>query len=225
MVKCFRSFSSHIAFVLCTFVNISILYASPVSLPQQTLTVSATSNSGASFTYSGNLTNSDTLGLTASGIPCLTSGGTFCINAAGVDVVPGDRQFSEITVGKSLQNTSNNTTYGSLLFTISGVGTKQVFATNNENGSNSPNPPRSLQLLATPLSSLGFSDFSAINPVITFQLSDTDYTNNSGNFLLTQSTVINPVPEPSSISLAIVGIFGLFVGSLCRTSARALFAR
>jgi hypothetical protein len=162
------------------------------------LTVDSTSASGTSFTYSGTLTGGDILSLFASGSPCLQSGNTYCTNAAGVVTVAGS-----LGVGGSSQNPDNGTTFGSLLLTISGVGTEQIFPTNAANGLGSGTPPTSL-FLSTSLSSLGFGVFSADNPTLTFVMSDTIRSDNSGAF-----TIASAVPEPSTWAMMILGFLGV----------------
>lgn len=170
------------------------------------LTVDSILASGTSFTFSGTLTGADTLGLTASGLPCLQSGNTYCTNAAGVIGIAGSSP-----VGASTQNPSNSTAFGSLLLTISGVGTEQVFPTNAANGLGSSAPPSSLTLAATSLSALGFGSFSGLNPTLTFTVSDTLRTDNSGSFTLTQGAGPTPpsVPEPATLALLGAGLAGL----------------
>ena len=65
--------------------------AANVTLPTSPLTVSGTSTTGTSFTYSGNLTQADSINLTVSGTPCLQSAvsSVYCTNAAGVLVIAG----------------------------------------------------------------------------------------------------------------------------------------
>lgn len=57
-------------------------------------------------------------------------------NAAGIVVVPGTAPVGEFSV-----DPSSNFTHGSLLITISGLGSRQVFASNNANGFGSGDPP------------------------------------------------------------------------------------
>lgn len=167
----------------------SLANASAISLPGGMLSVSSI-DLGTSFTYSGTLTSADTLGFTQTGNPCLQSGGVYCTNGAGVLVVAGNGAG----VGQSSTNPDNSTTFGSLLLTISGVGTEQLFGTDAANGLGSASPPTSLTLAATSLNALGFGIFSVTDPTLTFSVSDTMRSDNSGAFTLTQS----PVPLPAA---------------------------
>ena len=73
----------HIA-CIAAFVSGSCLAAS-VPLPGGTLTVPGTSTTGASFTYSGTLTQNDTIAFTQTGNPCLQNPiSGYCVNGAGV---------------------------------------------------------------------------------------------------------------------------------------------
>jgi hypothetical protein len=164
------------------------------------LTVDSTTATGTSFTFSGTLTAADTLRLTASGSPCLQGAVVFCTNAAGVVVTAGSEP-----VGGLLANAS--TTFGSLLLTIGGV-TEQIFATNAINGLGSASPPSSLFLPETSLSALGFGPFSLVNPTLTFTVSDTTRTDNTGGFTLTGPGV-GAVPESSTWVMMILGFVGI----------------
>lgn len=192
-----RALFSAVVFVisLTAFATPRLADASTVLFPA--LTVDSTSATGTSFTYSGTLTGSDTLSLTAIGSPCLQSGNTYCTNAAGVVVVAGTQP-----VGGSSMN--GGTTFGSLLLTISGVGTEQLFPTNPANGLGSSSPPTSLFLPSTSLSAL-FGSFSPeVDPTFTFVMSDTIRSDNSGSF-----TVSSAVPEPSTWAMMILGFCGV----------------
>ncbi len=176
----------------------SAALAALVLLPGGTLSVPS-ANTGTSFTFAGTLTGSDQLGFSESGLACLQSGGTFCTNGAGVVVTPG-------TTGTGGSLANGGTTFGALLLNISGVaGTVQLFPTNSANGLGSSTPPTSLFLSLTSLSSLGFGAFSVNNPTLTFSVSDTLRTDNSGGFTLTQA-VVSAVPEPVSLALLGVGL-------------------
>jgi hypothetical protein len=168
-------------------------------LPVDPFAVSSLFSPGGSFGLTGTLTGTDTFEVTVSGTPCLQSGGTFCTNAAGVVVIAGTTG-----VGGSLAN--GGTTFGSLLMTISGVGTAQLFATNAGNGLGSGSPPTVLSLPATALSTF-FGAFSVTNPTISFEVSDTGRGDNSGSFSLTQDQ--NPIPEPGTVFLPVAGLAAL----------------
>jgi hypothetical protein len=196
-----RSLFSAAAISLSLFALAIPASANTVTLPGSLL-VDATSATGTSFIFSGTLTQADTLSLVASGTPCLQSSGTFCTNAAGVVVIA-----STSGVGTSLANGA--TTFGSLLLSISGTGqTEQIFPTDAGNGLGSLSPPTSLSLSATSLSALGFNPFTVVNPTLTFTVSDTIRTDNSGSFALSQPVGAG-VPEPSTWALMILGFAGL----------------
>ena len=65
------------------------LFASPILLPGGSITVPGLSTTGVSFTFTGTLTQNDTLALTQTGDPCLQSPPSYCTNGAGVVTVAG----------------------------------------------------------------------------------------------------------------------------------------
>jgi hypothetical protein len=58
-------------------------------IPLGPITVDALSTTGVSFSYTGTLTQNDTLELTVTGDPCLQPGPAYCVNGAGVVTVAG----------------------------------------------------------------------------------------------------------------------------------------
>jgi len=186
------------------------LSAAPILLPGGSLTVPGLSTTGVSFTYTGTLTQNDTLALTQTGDPCLQAPPSYCTNGAGVVTVAGT---SPIGAATTFTGTFGGTTatwdFGAVLLEISGVGTVQIFPANAANGLGSATPPLSLALSPASLSALGFAAFSRVNPTITFIMADSNYPDNSGQFVLSQ------VPEPAT-----GGIVGLlvcaFAGWVCR---------
>jgi PEP-CTERM motif-containing protein len=191
-----RAISPVAAFLLATLGLPWQANAAAVVVPS--LTIDSTSATGSSFTYSGTLTGSDTLSLIASGAPCLQSG-AYCTNAAGVVVVAGTQPVGGFSI-----NPLDGNTYGSLLLSISGVaGSEQLFPTTAANGLGSSSPPTSLFLSSTPLSDF-FGSFSEVNPTLTFVMSDSLFTDNSGSF-----SVASPVPEPSAWAMMILGFAGI----------------
>jgi hypothetical protein len=179
--------------------------AGAISIPGAVAGVSVPGNSALGFSFvSGPLAATDTITFTQVGgtvnDPCLQGAGLFCTNGAGVVTVAGTAP-----VGGGFTGGPGGFTFGSLLMTISTgatTQTEQIFATNLTNGFGSPTPPTGLTLSATSLSTLGFSagTLSATNATttITFAVLDTDYSNNTGAFLLTQPA---GVPEPVSLLL------------------------
>ena len=193
-------------------------FAANVPFPAGTLTIPGTSTTGASFVYTGTLTQNDTIALTQTGNPCLQSGGAgYCTNGAGVLTVAATVSATPVGgssgfVGPSGVIPSGSWTYGALLMTIAGVGTVQVFPTNAGNGFGSGSPPASLTLPATTHRALGFGTFSQVNPTITFIVADTDFSDNGGQFVLTQS----PAPTTSSVPTlgewALIGLAAMLAG-------------
>lgn len=199
---------------LAAFVT-GICFAASVQFPGGTLVLSGTSTTGVSFTYPGTLTQTDTIALVQAGNPCLQIGGTaYCVNGAGVLTVAG--AFGELVgssssfSGPSGAIPAGTWTYGSLLMTISGVGTVQIFPTNAANGLGSPTPPPSLTLPATSLTALGFGAFSQTNPTISFIVADTNFADNGGQFVLSQAQVAQAsAPIPTLGEWGIVALTGL----------------
>jgi uncharacterized repeat protein (TIGR01451 family) len=145
-------------------------------------------SAGASFTYSGTLTQNDTISFTQVGTPCLQPGPAYCTNGAGVVVVAGSTGVG--TANAVAVSGVGVVNLGSLLMTISGVGTRQVFPANPANGLGSASPPPSLALPATTLGSLGFGMFSVNNPTITFFIAAVNYADNTGSL-----TLVQPAPD------------------------------
>lgn len=164
---------------------------SPIIIPGGPLTVPGTSSAGISFTYAGTLTQLDTLAFTETGDACLQGGGFYCTNGAGIVVIAGSTGVGGTsTFGAIFGATNGIWNYGALLMEITGVspaGTVQIFPANAHNGLGSNSPPTSLVLPPTSLANLGFSPFTVTNPKITFVVADTNYGDNSGSFVLTQS--------------------------------------
>ena len=169
-------------------------------IPISPITVDALSTTGVSFSYAGTLTQNDTLELTVTGDPCLQAGPAYCVNGAGVVTVAGTAAVGDAT---TFSGTFGGTTgtCGALLMEISGTSTVQIFPADAADGLGSGSPPSSLTLPLTTLSALGFPAFDEVNPTITFILADNLYTDNSGNYNLSQ------VPEPTTVS--VVGVLHL----------------
>ena len=202
--------------IACAALMATTSFAASVSLPGGTLTIPGTSTTGASFTYTGTLTQADTIAFTQSGNPCLQSaGGGYCTNGAGVLTVAATVGTTPVGgsstfVGPSGIIPAGTWTYGALLMQISGVGTVQVFPTNSAAGLGSPTPPASLTLPTASLATLGFPSFSQTNPTITFIVADTFFGDNGGQFVLTQAAA--PAPVAAIVpTLGELGLLGLVV--------------
>lgn len=202
---------------LAAFVGAMSLAASIqaiVLLPGGTLTVPGTSSTGASFVFSGTLTQKDTITFVQTGNPCLQTTNGYCTNGAGVLTVaatvgPTPVGGSSTFSGPVGVIPAGTWTFGSLLMTISGVGTVQVFPTNAANGLGSSSPPASLTLSGTTLAGLGFPNFSVTNPTITFIVADTFFGDNGGQFVLTQAPVgvpATPVPTLGGWAMISLGL-------------------
>ena len=179
-------------------------FGGSILLPGGGLSVNGGGAGGASFTYTGTLTEADTLNFLVAGNPCLQPGNTFCTNGGGVLVtagstpVGGSASFSG-TVG-TVAGSNGTWTLGALLLSITGVGTRQLFPADASTGLGSATPPTTLTLDPTSLSALGFGSFSAVNPTLTFVVADTNYADNTSAFDLRQLSSTS-TPEPSTMGM------------------------
>jgi hypothetical protein len=122
-------------------------FGAAISLPGGSLAVPVTSSAGASFTFSGTLTQNDTISFMQVGTPCLQPRPAYCTNGAGVVVGAGPVGTANF-VAVSGGGITGTFSLGSVVMVISGVGV-EVFPVNAANGFGSPNPPGSLTLPAT----------------------------------------------------------------------------
>ncbi len=183
-------------------------------IPLSPITVEALSTTGVSFSYAGTLTQNDTLELTVTGDPCLQLGPAYCVNGAGVVTVAGTSPVGAATTfSGTFGGTTGTWDFGALLMEISGTSTVQIFPADAADGLGSGSPPLSLTLPLTTLSALGFPAFDEVDPTITFILADNLYTDNSGQFNLSQ------VPEPTTVS--VVGVLVCAMAGLVRRARRA----
>lgn len=215
---------SRIASLACASLITAAAQAANVNLPGSTLVVPGTSSTGTSFTYSGTLTQADTIGFSQTGNPCLQPGNVYCVNGAGVLVVAGSSPVGGATsfAGPSGSIPAGSWTYGALLMQISGVGTVQIWPANAANGLGSGTPPAGLTLPTTTLAALGFPAFSQANPTITFIVADTAFGDNSGQFTLTQAAAplaVAPVPTLAEWSLAALALL-VGLGGVARARRR-----
>ena len=209
-------FSSKLAWIVL-FVSANCAAAN-VQLPGGSLTIPGTSTTGVSFTYTGTLTQNDTIAFTQAGNPCLQTAGTgYCTNGAGVLTVAATVGVTPVGGSSSFAGPSGvipagTWTYGSLLMSISGVGTIQVFPTNASNGLGSATPPASLTLPTTTLAGLGFAAFSQANPTISFIVADTFFGDNGGQFVLNQAVVpAVPTVVPTLGEWGLIGLTALLL--------------
>ena len=177
--------------------------AQTTPFPGNPITLSSLSASGTSFTYSGVLTGSVSLNLTASGQACLQAEGVYCTNPAGVVVVAGSSAVGQATsFSGTFGGTTASWTYGSVLMSISGVGTVQVFPANAANGLGSGAPATTLSVSGASLSSLGFGSFSVTNPTVSFYVADNNYGDNAGSFAITGLFTISGGQTPAAPALS-----------------------
>lgn len=188
-------------------------FAASVQVPGNVLTIPGISTTGTSFTYSGTLTQADTIAFSLSGNACLQSGNTYCTNGAGVVTVAGSTAVGGTsTFTAALGGFTHTYNYGSIVMIISGVDAVQIFPANATNGLGSGTPPAGLSLPATSLGTLGFGTFSVSNPTITFIVADTGYTDNSGTVTLSQGGApLTPAPGTLLLMLSALGLGGLWM--------------
>ncbi|HTS50388.1 MAG TPA: PEP-CTERM sorting domain-containing protein [Bryobacteraceae bacterium] len=191
-------------------------------IPISATAVDSTSTTGVSFGYVGTLTQNDSIELTVSGDPCLQPVAVYCVNGAGVVIVPGTLGVGDAsTFSGTFGGTTGTWDFGALLMEISGISgtsTVQIFPADAADGLGSGSPPSSLTLPVTTLSALGFSSFSEVNPTITFILADNLYTDNVGQFNLSQN--LSSVPEPTT-----TGVVGVLVCVMAGVVRRRRAAR
>jgi hypothetical protein len=204
-------FAKHLSWI-ALFAAASCVAAN-VQLPSGSLTIPGTSSTGSSFTYLGTLTQNDTIAFTQTGNPCLQAMGSgYCTNGAGVLTVAATVGTTPVGgsstfLGPSGVIPGGTWTFGSLLMSISGVGTVQIFPTTAGNGLGNLTPPTALTLAVTTLSGLGFPTFAQTNPTITFIVADNMFTDNGGQFVLGQA--VAPVVVPAATPA--LGAWGLMV--------------
>jgi hypothetical protein len=143
---------------------------------------------GPVYVIPGTVTQNSTIGFSVSGQACEQSPGIDCFNAAGVITVKGSTQDSNVGEAGKIDGKfggfSGSYNLGSLLMSIEGVGTVQVFPATQANGLGSKNPPTSFTLSPTTFVTLGFPPFTQENARIRFFVVDDYYPDNSGGFLL-----------------------------------------
>ena len=167
----------------------------------------------------GPLTQNDTIDFTVTGAACLQSGGTYCTNAAGIVTVAGSSTVGQTTTFTGTVGASSGTfNFGGLLISIAGVGTRQIFPANAANGLGSGAPPGTLVLPTTSFAAMSFPAFTVTDAQITFFVADTNYGDNSSQFVLTQGGIA-ATPAPGTLLLTLVALLGLLVFHLRRRRA------
>lgn len=195
--------------LMITLAAATACLAGTIHVPSLPVTIPASTTTGSSFTFSGTLTDNDTIDMVLGGTSCLQSGGTaYCTNGAGVLTVPGgsftagQTQTGSMSVG-GYTNTYN---YGAVIMVISGVGAVQIFPANAANGLGSGAPPTSLVLPTSSLAALGFPHFSATNPTISFIVADNYRVDNGGSITLTQPASVPGAPVVGTWWLLLLGL-------------------
>jgi len=151
---------------------------------------------GPVYVVPGEVTGDSTISLTTvTGVVCLRAG--YCTNAAGIST-PEDGSATPpgatSTFNAAIGGFSGTWNFGALLMSIEGVGTVQVFSANRANGLHSDSPPTTFSLIesstglpeVTSYRALGFPAFKLRNARITFFVADNDYSDNSGDFILSR---------------------------------------
>ena len=185
----------------------SCCYGAAVTFPTSPLSIPVTSSSGTSFTFTGTLTQNDTISFTQTGLVCIQGGGTYCTNGAGVVVTPGTLgPGGTFSTTATVAGFTKTFVVGSLMLAIQGVNAVQVFPATPANGAGSATPPTSLTLPPTTFAALGFPNFTVVNPTITLVVFDNLYPDNSGSTQLQQQAVPPAVPAPSALLLVGIGL-------------------
>ena len=168
-----------------------------VSFPTYPYILPAVAQSGGPvYVVPGTVTESTPFNLTAaSGSVCLQGvPGGICTNAAGIEVAGSPSPGTFTTFAGTVGASSGKWSFGALLMSIEGVGTVQVFPSKPPNGLGSKTPSTKLTLTGATFGSLGFTFPSAgiDSPRITFLVADNEYSDNSGDFLL---SLVSPLLE------------------------------
>jgi PEP-CTERM motif-containing protein len=186
------------------------LRAAPLVIP--TLTVHGTDASnglgfdagGPTFTVAGNLLSTDTLSLTVSGTVDLASG-AFTANAAGIITAPLVTNTGNVP-GQTSPNSGNaSLNYAALLIGNSTLGFHQVFPSSALFGLGNSTPPTTLVLTNRTLADIGFVSGLSNGTILELRVSDINSGDNSGAFVVTQSSV----PEPATFGLLGLGLAGI----------------
>ena len=158
-------------------------------------TVPATASAGESFTVNGRVVSGDTLSITVVGPAYLESGPAYGTNAAGVVLVAGDD--GPQPVGSAVSCATIDTIEfdcGALIVSItSGDITYygRLFLANKKDGYGKKRPPVSLTFKGSLKKLFGkdsnYKPFAFVNPTLTFTMSDTLYSDNTGGYTITNN--------------------------------------
>lgn len=209
----------HVALCGCVFTILSsrLVMGTTVTVPNSpslgptgiAVPVSGTVNGASVLSFS----TSDTAFLqNTCGTDCNTGTPQYGVNPSGVIVVAGQAGGPPPAVGNANLAPGSNFDYGALLVSFNSGPYIQLFPANAANGLGSTTPPTSLSFSGS-LSSLFGNIGTVTNPTLTFEIEDTDYNNNAGDFALNNFnvTLASPttVPEPASLTLLVAGVLGL----------------
>jgi hypothetical protein len=161
---------------------------------------------GPTFTVVGNLLSTDTLSLTVSGTVDL-AGGLFTANAAGIVTAPATIN-TRVHPGQTSPNIDNSVlNYAALLIGNSTLGFHQVFPSLAAFALGNATSPTTLILSNRTLADMGFASGLSNGTILELRVCDINSGDNSGQFLVTQSSV----PEPATFGLLGLGLAGMIL--------------
>lgn len=206
-----------LAIVLCP-----VAIAGPIILPPTIVGNSPTNGAAGASIYLGNVAADDALSFTVTGAPTLVGGRTYATNAAGV---VQDAGAFGIPTGGSIFDFFNGFTAGSLIATLNGTNSVQVFTTSVANGAGSNTPPTALTYTGSLASLFSLSSQQLVGATLNFRVDDSGYDDNDGSFFIEAATFapatnVQPaaVPEPATWAMMLIG-FGA-IGSTLRRRKR-----
>jgi hypothetical protein len=160
-----------------------------------------------SFTVTSNFLATDTISITAVGtVDLAVNNNGYVTNAAGILTQNAPDYGPGATVGNFENPSPSPFNFGSLLLGNGTLGYRQLFAANAANGLGSSAPFTTLSFNNIELSSL-FGTGLTTGTVLNFQVSDSNFPDNSGSFTVSGSidTAGTNVPEPFTIIGTLVG--------------------